>query len=179
MVWVQFPRRDDVIFHFDDGDAGRHRHNRVEIALRQAELQVAEGVRLPGPDERVVGVQGVFQHIRPAVDLPVFFALGQFRAHTGRGVKGANAGGSSAHALGQGPLRHQFSVNLAVIVHAHKGRHLGGVGGGRKGTDHLFHLTSGHQGSHVHFRIHAAGVVGDAGQLFGALSVQGGQEVAC
>jgi hypothetical protein len=60
LIRVQFSRRDNVVFHFNDGDTSGHGHDGVEIALCQAELQIAECVRLPGSDERVVSVQGVF-----------------------------------------------------------------------------------------------------------------------
>jgi hypothetical protein len=108
----------------------------------------------------------------------MLFALGQLRAHTGRGVKRPNAGTGSAHALGQRALRHQFGVNLAIIVHARKGRDLGGMRGGCKGTDHLFHLAGSNQGAYIHFRVHRTGVVRDAGELFGALPVQRRQQIA-
>src|SRR4051812_46090409 len=60
LIRVQLPCRDNVVFHFNNGDTSGHRHDGVKIALRQPELQVAKGVRLPGSDERVVSMQGVF-----------------------------------------------------------------------------------------------------------------------
>src|SRR5262245_23869467 len=60
LIRVQCPCRDNVVFHFDNGDTGGHRHDGVEIALRQPELQIAERVRLPGSDECIVSMQGVF-----------------------------------------------------------------------------------------------------------------------
>jgi hypothetical protein len=52
------------------------------------------------------------------------------------------------------------------------------VGGGRKGTDHLFHLPCGNQGADIHLGVQCAGIVGNAGQAPGALAVQGSEQVA-
>src|SRR5262249_24400036 len=58
------------------------------------------------------------------------------------------------------------------------GRDVGRVGGSRKSTDHFSHLPRGYQGAHIHFSVHCAGVVGDAGQIFGALTIEGSEQVA-
>src|SRR5688500_4331824 len=52
------------------------------------------------------------------------------------------------------------------------------MGWRRKRTVHLFHLASVNQGAYIHFAVERTGVVGDAGEIFGALTVQGSQEIA-
>ena len=60
--------RQDVLLDLDDRHPRRHRHERVEIALRPAEAQVAGVVRLIGADEGVVERQRVFQQVFAALE---------------------------------------------------------------------------------------------------------------
>ena len=99
-VGVDFARLNDAVFDFHDCDVGGHGHDGVEVALGQAELQVAEGVGAVGANEREISGQGVFQYVGASVDLPVLLALGKFGSHAGGGVECADAGGRRAHPLG-------------------------------------------------------------------------------
>ena len=140
-------------------------------------MQVAESVGAPGADEGEIGRQRVFQHIGASVDFPVFLALGQLGADAGGSVKGADAGGGGAHPFRQRTLRHQLGVQLAVVVHPHEGRNLRRMRGRGKGADHLFDLAGLNKRTDIYPFIQAAGVVGDAGQVFDAQPMDGGQQV--
>ena len=177
-VRVDVARLDDAVFHLDDGDVGGHGHDGIEVALGEAELQVAEGVGAIGADQGEVGRQGIFQYVGAPVDFAVLLALGQFGPHAGGGVESADAGGGGAHPFGQGTLRHQLSVQFAVVVHLDEGGDLRRVGRSREGTDHLLDLAGLDERAHVHPLVQAAGVVGNPGEFLDAQAVYGGQQVA-
>jgi hypothetical protein len=54
VVGINRADREDVLLDLDDSHARRHRHDRVEIALRPPEAQVACLVRLVSADKRIV-----------------------------------------------------------------------------------------------------------------------------
>src|SRR3954469_15037340 len=63
VVRIDFPRLEQVL-HFGDGDAGRGRHHRIEVAGGAAVDQIADAVAFPAFDEGEVGAQRHFEHER-------------------------------------------------------------------------------------------------------------------
>ena len=177
-IGVNFARLHNAVLDLNHRDVSRHRHDRVEVALGEAELQVAKSVGAVGADEREIGGQRVFQHVGASVDFPVFLALGQLGADAGGGVERADAGGGSAHPLGQGALGNQLGVQLIVVVHLDERGDLRRMGGSGKGADHFLDLAGFDQGPHIDTVIQTTGVVGDARQVFDAQAMHGGQQVA-
>src|ERR1700712_3302481 len=54
-----------------------HRHDGAEVARRHAVGEVAPAVAAFGLDQGDVGVDGIFEHLHPAVDLARLLAFGQ------------------------------------------------------------------------------------------------------
>src|SRR5260370_151925 len=67
---VDRTRGQDRLLDLDVRGPRRHRHQRVEIALRAAEGEVARLVRLVGADEGVIEREGVFEEVFAAVETP-------------------------------------------------------------------------------------------------------------
>ena len=98
---------------FGDGDLGRGRHHRIEIARGLAIDEIACGIALPGVDDGEIGEQPALHHIFLAVEFLHFLAFGDQRADAGLGVEGRNAGAAGADALGQRALRIEFEFQFA------------------------------------------------------------------
>src|SRR3954451_22584163 len=70
----------DEVLDLGDGDAGRGRHDWVEVARRLAVDEVALGIALPGMDDGEVGEDAAFHDVALAVELALLLALGDERA---------------------------------------------------------------------------------------------------
>src|SRR5260370_18491146 len=110
VVGVDRADRQDVLLDLDDRHPRRHRHQRVEIALRAAEAEIAEGVGLMGAEPGVVERQRLFQEVFAAVEDSRLAPLGQLGADRSRGIYGGDAGAGRAQPLGQGAMRRRFGV---------------------------------------------------------------------
>ena len=167
------PTRQDVLLDLDDRDPRRHRHQRVEIALRAAEAEIAGFVGLRCPDKGVVERQCLFQQVFAAVEHARLAALGEFGADRGRRVEGRDAGAGGAHALGQGALRHQLGLDQPLFVIFGQREFLRGAGRRGERADDLRDLVVADQPFHRRrvrrHRRAAARPVRDAGQPLRAL----------
>jgi len=140
-----------VVFHFDDGDAGGHRHDRVEIVRcvrRNTRLPNVSG--LPMPDERVVACSGTPSTYRRPLIFPLLFAPRPARCHAGRGVK-APIPAAAARIRSAASLGDHFPRRSRCCCTSHERPSLGGVGGGREGAVLFFHLPTPRSRCHVHF----------------------------
>src|SRR5579872_1177563 len=115
LVGVDLTCRDEVL-DFGDRDAAGGRHHRVEIARGLAKNEVTLGIRLPGVDDRKIGDEAAFHHIGLSVEIADLLALGDKRADAGLGEEGRDTGTPGADALGQGALRVEFELELALQV---------------------------------------------------------------
>src|SRR5216684_4291420 len=181
VVGVDRAARQDRLLDLDHGDPRRHRHQRVEIALRAPEAEVARLVGLVGADEGVIERQRVFEEVFAALKAPRLALFGELGADRGGRVERRDAGAGGAHALGQGALRHQLGVNEALLVILAEDELLRGAGRRGERADHLLDLIVGDQGAHVgsvgRQGRAAPRAVRDAGQVFGALLGQRPVEV--
>src|SRR5690606_31450688 len=116
------------LLHLGDADLAGHGADRVEVACRLAEHQVAGLVRLPCLDQCDVGDQRGLHDVVLAVELAGFLALRHNGAVAGRGEEGRDAGTAGAQALGQRALRVELQLQLAgqelpleLLVLAHVG----------------------------------------------------------
>ena len=83
-------------------------------------------------DEREIGVNRVFEHIVPTVDLADFLALGQQRTIAGRREDRADPRPCRLNTRGKVALRHQFQLDRSGTI---GGIEMLRVGLARKGTD--------------------------------------------
>lgn len=79
-------------------------------------------------DKREIGVDRVSQHILAAIDLTRFFALGQWRAVTGRCEECTDASAGSAYPFRQIALRHQIQLKPAAQIKIRKNLGVGLAG---------------------------------------------------
>src|SRR5256885_5117417 len=103
----------DHLFHFHDADLAGRGGGRVEVARRQAELQVAALVGPVGLDQGDIGHERALHHIGLAVEFAQLLALGHHGAHAGLGEEGGNAGATGTQLLGQRALGREFQLQLA------------------------------------------------------------------
>ncbi|CAK7285883.1 hypothetical protein SGPA1_40143 [Streptomyces misionensis JCM 4497] len=121
----------DELLDLGDRDAPGHRGQRVEVPRGLAEHEVPVPVAPDGPDEGEVGADAALQHVLGAVELadllgrrskchpavsvvaPRQSAVGDLRAHAGRGVEGGDSGPAGAQPLGQRALRNHLDLQLA------------------------------------------------------------------
>src|SRR5690606_12045835 len=133
LVRVQFARLHQML-DLGDGDAAGHRGQRVEVAGRGVEHQVAVAVPDGRPHEGEVGRDALLQEVLPAVedagllrgrrdrDLPVRSvppgqpALPDLGAGPGGRVERGDAGATGPQALRQRPLRYQFHLQFTAEV---------------------------------------------------------------
>ena len=118
----------DNLLHFHDADLARSGCGRVEVARRQAELQIAALVGAVCLDQRHVGHQRALHHIGLAVELAQLLPSATM-VPTPVLVKKGDAGAASAQLLGQRALGREFQLQLArqvlaleLLVLAHIGR---------------------------------------------------------
>src|SRR5216684_402806 len=173
VVGVDRAARQDRLLDLDDRYARRHRHQRVEVALRAAEAEVARLVGLVGADEGVIERQRVFEQVFAALKAARLAPFGELGADRGGRIKGRDTGAGGAHALGKRALRHQLGVNEALLVILAEDEFLRGAGRRGERADHLLDLIVGDQRAHVgpvrRQRRAAPRAVRDAGQIFRAL----------
>ncbi len=150
---------------FGHGDLAAGRDHRVEVARRHPVDEVAGLVALPRLDDRHVGVDGLLQHVRLAVERPRVLVLGQHRAEAGARVEAGDAGAAGAQLLGQRALRRQLQLQFAGQHLALEFLVLAHVAG-----DDLLHLARLEQQPHA--EIVDAGVVADDGEVLGAAGDQ-------
>src|SRR5581483_5064830 len=123
--------------HFRDRAFRRGGHDRPEVARRLAIDEIAPPVALERLDQRVIGMDRVFEHVMPAVDEARLLALRERRAVGRRRVEGTDARARGANALGEGALRHELELDLARAV---KRIEHPRIGLARKRADDLAHL---------------------------------------
>jgi hypothetical protein len=92
------------------------------------------------------------------------------RAVTGAGIEGRNSGAAGAYALGQGALRIEFDLDLAVHIHFFENLVLAYIG-----RQHLLDLTVGQHQPHA--VVVAADVVADHGKFADAGIAQGDDQI--
>ena len=115
IVGVDRAHRQDVLLDLDDRDPRRHRHDRVEVALRAPEPEIARGVGLIGPDAGIVERQRVLQQVFAAVEKARLPAFGEFGADRRRGVEGRDPGTCRAHPLGERALRRELGLDQTLF----------------------------------------------------------------
>src|SRR5579884_4482688 len=97
LVAVDLARLDQVLDLDDRHPSGRC-HDRVEVARRLAEDEVALLVGLPGVDDRQIGDETALHDVGFAVELAQFLPLRHQRADAGLGEEGGYAGAAGADA---------------------------------------------------------------------------------
>src|SRR6185503_9762826 len=87
-----------------------------EVARAHAVGEVAPAVGAVRLDQRVVGVDRIFEHVVALANAARLLALRELGAVRGRREERANAGTRGADALGKRALRHQLELDLARAV---------------------------------------------------------------
>ncbi len=111
MVGIEGPGRHDLL-DLGDGHLASGRHVRIEVAGGLSVDEIAFGVRLPCLDDRKVGAQPAFPHIKRAVELLDGLAFRDDRAGARLGEEGRNAGAAGAYPLREGALRIELKLQL-------------------------------------------------------------------
>src|SRR5260370_29091444 len=99
-------------FHFGDGRLRGHGHDGIEVSCGQPIREIAQRVGLVRFDQGIVRVNRQFQNAALAFEETLFFAFGDFSAHTHGGVKALQASTSGTHALAQNSLWHKFQCQF-------------------------------------------------------------------
>src|SRR5215472_6831960 len=99
-IRIELTRLNDLL-DLGDGHMGRRRHDRIEIARSLAEDQVAPAISLPGFDQREIGLERAFHHVRTAVELAHFLAFCHDGACACGREKSGDTGAAGANPLGQ------------------------------------------------------------------------------
>src|SRR5690242_15661730 len=89
------------------------RHHRIEVARGLAVHEVAFVVAHPGVYDRQVGDDAALHNVALAVEVALFFALGDVGAGAGAGEEGGDARAAGADALGQRALRVELDLQFA------------------------------------------------------------------
>src|SRR5258708_39052439 len=99
-------------FHFGDGRLRGHGHDGIEVSCGQPIREIAQLVGLVRFDQGIVRVNRQFQNAALAFEETVFFAFGDFGAHTHGGRKALQASTGGTHALAQNSLWHKFQCQF-------------------------------------------------------------------
>src|SRR5690554_1673640 len=158
----------DEMLGLHNGGLGGHAHDRPEVAGGLAVDQVAPAVCLVGQHQREVAVKGLFEYVVMPVDLAHFLALAELRAIAGARVKAAKPRAGSVQTLSDGALRYTFEFDFAFLVKPVEYVRMRAF---RKGANYLANTACLQQGSEPDFVV--AGVVGDHGEVAGALIEKG------
>src|SRR5205807_6251559 len=94
----------------------RARHDRPEVSRALAIDQVAPAVGALRLDERVIGVDRVFQHVIAIADAPSLLALRKARAVGRRRIERADPRTRRADSLCESALRHELELDLSGAV---------------------------------------------------------------
>jgi hypothetical protein len=98
------------------GDVRRHRHDRIEVAGRAVEAQVAVDVADGGAHDRQVGAQRALEDVSLAVDLAHLLPLGNDRPDARGCVEAGDPGAARADPFRERSLRRQLDLHLALHV---------------------------------------------------------------
>ncbi len=126
----------DRLAHLHDRAMRRTRHDGAEIARRLAVDEITPPVGAIGPDQRVVGVDRILEHVIAPADLARLLAFRELRTVARRRVERADARARGANPLRQVALRHQLELDLARTVQRVEHPR---VGLARKRADDLAH----------------------------------------
>src|SRR5580698_8857927 len=112
MVGVELADLDELL-DLDDRDLAGLRAQRVEVARRLAEHEVAPAVALPRLYDRELAADRALEHAVAAVELARLFAVGDLRAVAGRREERLDPGAARAQSLGERALRTELDLELA------------------------------------------------------------------
>jgi hypothetical protein len=157
VVGIDLARLDQML-DLGDGEPGRGRHHRIEIARRLAVDEIAFRVARPSVDERDVGEEAGLHHVGLVVEVADFLALGDNGADARAGEEGGDAGAPGADAFGERALRIEFELELAREVETGENLVLANVA-----RDHLLDLAGLEQDAEADPV--DAGVVGNERQI--------------
>src|SRR5260370_8211751 len=97
-------------FHFGDGPLRGHSHDGIEVSCGQPIREIAQLVGLVRFDQSIVCVNRQFQNAPLTFKEALFFAFGDFGAHTYGGVETMETSTSGTHALAPNSLCYKFQV---------------------------------------------------------------------
>src|SRR5580700_499901 len=105
------------LLDFGDSDLRGGRHHGIEVARGLAINQVSPPIALPRLDQREVGLERMFEHVRAAVELARFFAFGHNGAVACRSEERWNPRSPGANALSECPLWNQLEIDAPSEHH--------------------------------------------------------------
>src|SRR6516162_7603623 len=97
------PARLHDLFDLSNGDVRGGSHHWIEVTRGLAKHQVAPAVGLPSFDKSEVGLERVFHHMRPAIELTDLFAFSDHRSRASRREERGNSSATGANPLRQRP----------------------------------------------------------------------------
>src|SRR5689334_6489401 len=154
----------DNVLRLHDRQRRRHRHDRIEITRRRSIGQVTPAVRLPRLDQRDIPGERLFKQVAASAYFALLLAGGELGADGGGGEEGGNASAGGAQALRQRTLRHDFQFDFAGPI---KLLEYDRIDGTRIRANDLAHAPEFEEPRQTDAA--DAGIVGDNGEIFGAM----------